>query len=173
MSFRRGLHRRVARDGNSASVRDESSLSKSFQLPAFFTFVCCQTVKVFCQILLTQSTLHERLLGKSSIFGRSAYHQQSTRRAEKSAFSKLVAAPLLLSERPMSLIQLLKPIRGAIKKQWCCVSCLAEIELDIHGGCSSCGSDAVDRIGCGSLRMTASPASKIGILAEASRGASR
>lgn len=84
-----------------------------------------------------------------------------------------MAAPLLLSERPMSLIQLLEPIRGAIRKQWCCVSCVAEIELDIHGRCSSCGSDAVDRIGGGSFRMTASPARRIGILAEASGGASR
>src|SRR5260221_5078100 len=32
------------------------------------------------------------------------------------------------------------------KKPWLCVSCLAQIELDTHGRCSTCGSDAVDRI---------------------------
>jgi hypothetical protein len=34
-----------------------------------------------------------------------------------------------------------------MEKQGYCVSCLAEIELDTHGRCSACGSDAVDRIG--------------------------
>jgi len=36
-----------------------------------------------------------------------------------------------------------------MEKQWWCVSCLAEIELDTHGRCSACGSNAVDRIGHG------------------------
>ena len=27
-----------------------------------------------------------------------------------------------------------------MKKQWWCVSCLAQIALDIHGRCSTCGS---------------------------------
>jgi rRNA maturation endonuclease Nob1 len=62
----------------------------------------------------------------------------------------------------MSLIQLLEPIRGAMKKQWCCVSCLSEIELDTHGRCSSCGSDAVDRIGGRALLKTVHPASGAG-----------
>ena len=33
-----------------------------------------------------------------------------------------------------------------MKKEWFCVSCLVETDLDIHGRCSSCGSDAVDRV---------------------------
>jgi len=33
-----------------------------------------------------------------------------------------------------------------MKKQWFCVSCVSEIELDTHGRCSTCGSDAVERI---------------------------
>ena len=41
-----------------------------------------------------------------------------------------------------------------MKKQWCCVSCLAEMELDTHGRCSACGSDAVARIGRGAFVMT-------------------
>jgi hypothetical protein len=73
----------------------------------------------------------------------------------------------------MSFTQLLEPIREAMKRQWCCVSCLAEIELDTHGRCSSCGSDAVDRIGRGAFLMTARSTSAAGILAEDSAGASR
>ena len=33
-----------------------------------------------------------------------------------------------------------------MKTQWWCVSCLTQIELDHHGRCGNCGSDAVDRI---------------------------
>lgn len=33
-----------------------------------------------------------------------------------------------------------------MKKRWWCVSCFTQIDLDIHGRCSICGSDAVDRI---------------------------
>jgi len=33
-----------------------------------------------------------------------------------------------------------------MRKQWLCVSCLEQIALDSHGRCSTCGSDAVDRI---------------------------
>jgi predicted RNA-binding Zn-ribbon protein involved in translation (DUF1610 family) len=69
----------------------------------------------------------------------------------------------------MSLIQLLEPIRGVIKKQWRCLSCLAEIELDTHGRCSSCGSDAVYRIGRAALLMTAGRLRAAGIPAEGSR----
>jgi len=29
-------------------------------------------------------------------------------------------------------------------KEWICISCLNLIDLDIHGRCSTCGSDAVD-----------------------------
>jgi hypothetical protein len=29
---------------------------------------------------------------------------------------------------------------------WCCVDCVSEIDLDTHGRCGTCGSDAVDRI---------------------------
>ena len=73
----------------------------------------------------------------------------------------------------MSLIQLLQPIKGVVKKQWCCVGCLAEIELDTHGRCGSCGSDAVYRIGRAAFLMTARPASAAGILAESNAGTSR
>jgi hypothetical protein len=44
-----------------------------------------------------------------------------------------------------------------MKKQWWCVSCLAEIELDNHGRCSACGSDAVDRIERGIFPPPARP----------------
>lgn len=30
--------------------------------------------------------------------------------------------------------------------QWFCASCLSQIALDNHGRCSTCGSDAVDRV---------------------------
>src|ERR1700704_2637751 len=40
-----------------------------------------------------------------------------------------------------------------MKKQWLCVSCLGQIELDTHGRCSTCGSDAVDRIERGAFVM--------------------
>jgi hypothetical protein len=60
-----------------------------------------------------------------------------------------------------------------MKKQWCCVSCLTEIELDTHGRCGSCGSDAVDRIGRGHFLMTVHPGGAAGVLAEGSTGASR
>jgi len=60
-----------------------------------------------------------------------------------------------------------------MKKQWCCVSCLTEIELDTHGRCGSCGSDAVDRVGGGSFLMTARPAGASGMTEEGSMGASR
>jgi hypothetical protein len=33
-----------------------------------------------------------------------------------------------------------------MNKQWLCLNCLTQIALDIHGRCSACGSDAVDRI---------------------------
>ena len=35
---------------------------------------------------------------------------------------------------------------ATMNTQWWCVSCLTQIQLDSHGRCSSCGSDAVDRI---------------------------
>jgi hypothetical protein len=60
-----------------------------------------------------------------------------------------------------------------MKKQWCCVSCLAEMELDTHGRCGSCGSDAVDRIGRGRFLVTVRPGGATGILAEGSTGVSR
>jgi hypothetical protein len=41
-----------------------------------------------------------------------------------------------------------------MEKQWWCVSCLTEIDLDTHGRCSACGSDAVDRIGRNLFRMS-------------------
>lgn len=30
-----------------------------------------------------------------------------------------------------------------MNKQWLCVNCLTQIDLDIHGRCTACGSDAV------------------------------
>jgi hypothetical protein len=38
-------------------------------------------------------------------------------------------------------------------KQWFCVSCVSQIELDIHGRCSVCGSDAVERMAQGATLM--------------------
>ena len=40
-----------------------------------------------------------------------------------------------------------------MKKQWFCVSCISQIELDIHGRCSVCGSDAVERMAQGATLM--------------------
>ncbi len=36
-----------------------------------------------------------------------------------------------------------------MNKNWICVSCLSQIALDVHGRCSTCGSDAVERISIG------------------------
>jgi hypothetical protein len=33
-----------------------------------------------------------------------------------------------------------------INNQWVCLSCAVQVALDIHGRCSFCGSDAVDRL---------------------------
>jgi hypothetical protein len=33
-----------------------------------------------------------------------------------------------------------------MEKRWWCASCFTQIDLDRHGRCSVCGSDAVDRI---------------------------
>jgi hypothetical protein len=33
-----------------------------------------------------------------------------------------------------------------MEKRWWCVSCFTQIDLDRHGRCSICGSEAVDRI---------------------------
>jgi hypothetical protein len=38
-------------------------------------------------------------------------------------------------------------------KQWFCVSCVSQIELDTHGRCSTCGSDAVERMAQGVIQM--------------------
>ena len=40
-----------------------------------------------------------------------------------------------------------------MKKQWFCVSCISQIELDTHGRCSICGSDAVERMAQGATLM--------------------
>jgi hypothetical protein len=40
-----------------------------------------------------------------------------------------------------------------MKKQWFCVSCVSQIELDTHGRCSTCGSDAVERVAQGAIQM--------------------
>jgi Zn finger protein HypA/HybF involved in hydrogenase expression len=42
---------------------------------------------------------------------------------------------------------------ATMKTQWWCVSCLTQIQLDSHGRCSNCGSDAVDRIEHGAFAM--------------------
>ncbi len=34
-----------------------------------------------------------------------------------------------------------------MQSRWCCIDCVSEIDLDTHGRCGTCGSDAVDRIG--------------------------
>jgi hypothetical protein len=40
-----------------------------------------------------------------------------------------------------------------MKKQWFCVSCISQIDLDTHGRCSICGSDAVERMAQGAALM--------------------
>ncbi len=40
-----------------------------------------------------------------------------------------------------------------MEKQWFCVSCISQIELDTHGRCSNCGSDAVERMAQGAFLM--------------------
>ena len=39
-------------------------------------------------------------------------------------------------------------------KQWWCASCVAKTQMDTHGRCGYCGSDAVDRIGRNPLMLT-------------------
>jgi rRNA maturation endonuclease Nob1 len=34
----------------------------------------------------------------------------------------------------------------AMRKHWWCANCLIQIELDVHGRCKICGSNAVDRM---------------------------
>jgi hypothetical protein len=61
---------------------------------------------------------------------------------------------------------------STMKTQWWCVSCLTQIELDHHGRCSNCGSDAVDRIEHGAFAMNISrtqSAPQPGLFAEAPR----
>ncbi len=38
-------------------------------------------------------------------------------------------------------------------KLWFCVSCVSQIDLDTHGRCSVCGSDAVERMAQGVIQM--------------------
>ena|GEM_PF-4605032 len=40
-----------------------------------------------------------------------------------------------------------------MEKKWFCVSCISQIELDTHGRCSTCGSDAVERMAEGAIRI--------------------
>lgn len=42
-------------------------------------------------------------------------------------------------------------IGRATEKNWWCATCAEEIDLDKHGRCGAYGSDAVDRIGRGTL----------------------
>jgi hypothetical protein len=53
-----------------------------------------------------------------------------------------------------------------MEKQWWCVSCLTEVDLDTHGRCSGCGSDAVDMI---VFPTTALLAGETGALADGTR----
>jgi len=50
-----------------------------------------------------------------------------------------------------------------MRKQWWCADCRVQIELDIHGRCRICGSDAVDR-----MKRGGSPLNSITLLTEAS-----
>jgi hypothetical protein len=40
-----------------------------------------------------------------------------------------------------------------MEKQWFCVNCISQIQLDTHGRCSNCGSDAVERMAQGATLM--------------------
>ena len=53
--------------------------------------------------------------------------------------------------------------------QWWCGSCVAEIELDSHGRCGACGSDAVDKIERVALDTNALPESAATILTDGPR----
>jgi hypothetical protein len=57
-----------------------------------------------------------------------------------------------------------RKLGDVMEKQWWCVSCLAESELDTHGRCSACGSDAVDRIVGGAFLTAVRPTSGTSIL---------
>jgi hypothetical protein len=50
-------------------------------------------------------------------------------------------------------VQGLGKLGELMEKQWVCVSCISQIELDTHGRCSTCGSDAVDRVENGAFLM--------------------
>jgi hypothetical protein len=50
-----------------------------------------------------------------------------------------------------------------MENEWWCVSCVTDIELDTHGRCSTCGSDAVDRI---ARSMTARPGDAVSTRAD-------
>lgn len=47
-----------------------------------------------------------------------------------------------------------------MEKRWWCVSCLAQISLDKHGRCDTCGSDAVAMIGPGLSFLTTGEAAR-------------
>lgn len=42
-----------------------------------------------------------------------------------------------------------------MNRQWWCANCRAPMELDIHGRCGTCGSDAVDGIERSGFRVNA------------------
>ncbi len=47
--------------------------------------------------------------------------------------------------------------KQAIKETWWCGNCCTSIELDIHGRCGNCGSDAVDPMERRGFRMNPTP----------------
>jgi hypothetical protein len=51
----------------------------------------------------------------------------------------------------------------AKKKHWWCANCMEAVELNLHGRCRACGSDALDKVG-----RAGSPQTRVTVLAEAS-----
>jgi ABC-type ATPase with predicted acetyltransferase domain len=49
------------------------------------------------------------------------------------------------------------------KKLWWCANCMEAVELNLHGRCRACGSDALDKLGRGGA-----PQTRVPVLAEAS-----
>jgi len=56
----------------------------------------------------------------------------------------------------------------AKRKHWWCANCMEIVELNMHGRCRACGSDAVDK-----LKQSGAPQTRVPVLAEVSSAPGR
>lgn len=92
----------------------------------------------------------QRVWRMSGIFSRAADHFQNTNSQESGCSLILLVLPLLYSRRARS-DKTANVTGGVMGKRWFCVSCISPVDLDTHGRCGTCGSDAVERIAQGAF----------------------